>query len=65
MFEKLKEIHKRILNRIIHKNKVFSLDIINYEKIVELMQEKGIYQEFENELNHFQCICYYNSRKWK
>jgi len=56
MFEKLKEIHKRILNRIIHKNKVFSLDTINYEKIVELMQEKGIYQEFENELNHFEEI---------
>ena len=54
MFEKLKEIHKRILNRIIHKNKVFSLDTINYEKIVELMQEKVIYQEFENELNHFE-----------
>ena len=40
MFEKLKEIHKRILNRIIHKNKVFSLDTINYEKIVDIKNLK-------------------------
>lgn len=54
MFEKLKSIYKGILNIIKTKNKVLQLDTINYEKIIELMKEKGIYQEFENTFNVFE-----------
>lgn len=56
MFEKLKNIYKRILNIIKIKNKVPQLETINYEKIIELMKEKVTYQEFENELNNFEEI---------
>lgn len=53
MLEKLKNICKRIFDMIKNKKQVPKLDTINYETIVQLMKEKGIYQEFENDLNHF------------
>ena len=50
MFEKIKSIFNRIKNGRAR----LQLDTINYEKIIKLMKEKGIYQEFENELNNFE-----------
>lgn len=56
MFEKLKSIYERIVNIIKTKNKVPQLDTISYEKIVELMKEREIYQEFEKELDNLEEI---------
>ena len=53
MFEKLKRIYEKIINAIKPKNKVAQIDTLNYVKVIELMKEKGLYAEFENELNNF------------
>lgn len=52
MFEKLKNILKKF-NNIKSKNKVYQLNTFSYEKLIELMKERGTLEEFENELNNF------------
>lgn len=50
MLEKLKNIYEKIINSIRPKKQI---DTFNYEKLTQLMKEKGTFQEFENELNNF------------
>ena len=53
---KLKNIYNKILNIIKAQNKLLQLNAISYKQIIQLMEEKGLYQEFENELNDFEEI---------
>ena len=53
MFEKFKNLIKRIINLINPKQKQAQLDTLNYEKIISLMKEDGAYEKFGADLSNF------------
>lgn len=52
MFDRLKSIYEKMLKSIQTKNKIYQLDTLNYEKVIQLIKEKGILEEFEHELSN-------------
>lgn len=56
MFEKFKRIYEIIINSIKFNNKRKQLDTLSYEKVIELMKQKGTFEEFESDLNNFEKI---------
>ena len=53
MFQNIKKILGKVIRIINPKKEIEKLDTIDYKKISHLMNEKGLLEEYENELNNF------------
>ena len=59
MFEKIKEIYDKLINlinRTFQGKDIHRLEAFNFEKLSQIMREKGTLQEFEKELKNFEQI---------
>ena len=57
MFEKLRGMYKRVIDFILPNRKRKLLDTgVTYEDIVQQMKEKGLFQEFQEQVNNFEEI---------
>lgn len=53
MFEKIKELYKKVKFGILKKQSIFKLEAFDYDKLSTLMKESGSLQEFEEQLKNF------------
>ncbi|MEE0865465.1 MAG: HD domain-containing protein [Clostridia bacterium] len=55
MFKRVRNIYTRMIT-LFRNNHIQKIENIDYEKIISLMQEKGIYDEFKKEIENFEQI---------